>query len=473
MNALAARATRRRFLGFLTSSAASLGVLAVAGCGQAAPAASPAAPTAASAAKSGGSAAPTAAPAAAAAPSSSQTTINVLTWAPANDVGRQNDQKYLDSYVSANHLNVTVKTQDVPFGSYMQKLQTMFAGNVAPDVLWNSIWRTGPFVSANKVMSLEDYAAKDKSLPKYRPAAYDDGKFGGKLYGLPTAASTWVLFYNADLFKAAGLTAPPDLMTNNQWNWDQTVSAAKKLTQSTSGRVTQFGYMTDPQFYTWCSFAYANGGEFLSKDHTKFLVSSSETTEALQWLGDMIVSLKVSPTITDQQQEGYVPRFVSGKLAMMTDWAGTGIDIHNAVQGKFTWDIVPVPWTKNEVGYWHPNLIEVNSATASKDNAWEICKQLASLEIEKTRLQAGIANTPLVDDESLISLYNKTMPMKNAKVVIDLLDKSIPLPYNDNWEEQRFKVIEPFMQQVYSGQVKAADQMATIQQKLDDLLPKS
>lgn len=462
------RTSRRRLFSLLAPSCAALGALALAGCAPG--------PAAAPTTTGGTSPAPTSAtgsaPAATAAPVSGSATVNVLTWAPANDVGRNNDQKYLDAYIKQHNLNLTVKTQDVPFGSYMQKLQTMFAGDVAPDVLWMSIWRTGPFVKANKIMSIDDLASKDKSLPKYRPVAYNDGKFGGKLYGLPTAASTWVLFYNEDLFKQAGLKTPRELQAVNQWNWDEAVTAAQKLAKSTSGRLTQFGFMTDPQFYTWCTYAYANGGEFLSSDHTKFLVASKPTTEALQWLADMITTRKVSPSITDQQQEGYVPRFVSGKLGMMNDWAGTGVDIHNAVQNKFTWDVIAAPWTKNEVGYWHPNLIEVNAGTKVKDQSWEICKQLASLGIEKSRLEAGISNTPVIDDESLVGLYTKTMPMKNAKVVIDLLDKSVPLPYNDNWEEQRFKVIEPFMQEVYAGKYKAADKIAEIQTKLDGMLPK-
>lgn len=456
------RFSRRAFLGTLATSGA---IAVVAGCSQ-----SPAAaPTSASANSTTSSAAPKAA----AAPSSGKTTLNILTWAPANDVGRNTDQKYLESYISGHHLSLTVQTQDVPFGTYMQKLQTMFAGNVAPDVLWMSVWRTGPFIEANKVMSLDEFLKTDKSLPKYRPIAYDDGKFGGKQYGLPTAASTWVLYFNTSLFKEAGLKTPLELEAENKWNWDAAVTAAEKITKTSGGRTSQFGWMTDTQFYTWCTYAYANGGEFLNQNHTKFLVASKQTTDAVQWLGDMIVSRKVSPSVSDQQQEGYVPRFASGKLGMMNDWAGDGINIHNAMQGKFDWDIIAAPWNAKQVGYWHPNLIEINTATKAKDDAWAICRQLASTEIEKKRLEAGIPNTPVINDQSLIDLYTKTMPMKNSKVIIDLLDKAIPLPYNDNWEEQRFKVIEPFMQEVFNGQVKAADKIEEVQKKLDGMLPKN
>ncbi len=396
-------------------------------------------------------------------------TLTVLSWSTPDTVGRQVDDKELTEYGKAH--NVTIKGQDVPFGEYLRKLQTMFAANVAPDVLWDSIWRQGPFVKAGALVPLDDLAAKDQNLPKYKSVALDMGKYGGKLYGLPTAASTWVLYFNSDLFTAAGLPTPIEMQAAKKWTWESCLDAAQKMTKTAGGRTTQYGYMTDPQYYTWATYAYNNGGEVLNKEKTKFLVNTPETTNALQWLADMIVKLKASPTVTDQQQEGYVPRFASGKLGMMTTWAGTGIDIQKAAPNKFKWDVIAAPETKRTGGYWHANLININSKTKDKDNAWGVCKLLSSLDIEKKRLEAGISNTPLIDDPELIKVYGKSMPMANAKVVIDLLDASIPLPYNDNWEEQRFKVLEPFMQKVYAGDTTAAAGMPEVQKQLDALLP--
>jgi multiple sugar transport system substrate-binding protein len=453
----------------LIVSGTGLGLLAACGGSAAAP------PAATTAPKPGATPAPTTAaaaaqPTAAPAQAAASGAFTVLSWSTPDTVGRQVDDKELQAY--AKDHNMTIQSQDVPFGEYLRKLQTMFAANVAPDVLWDSIWRQGPFVKANALVPLDDLVAKDQSLPKFKQVALDMGKYNGKLYGLPTAASTWVLYFNADLFKAAGLQTPLELQAAKQWNWDNCLKAAQQLTKTASGRTTQYGYMTDPQFYTWATYTYNNGGEILNKDHSKFLVDSTETVTALQWLADMVVKLKASPTITDQQQEGYVPRFASGKLGMMTTWAGTGIDIQKAAPDKFKWDVIAAPESKRTGGYWHANLININAKTKDKDVAWGVCKLLASLDIEKKRLAAGISNTPLIDDADLVALYNKSMPMPNAKVVIDLLDASIPLPYNDNWEEQRFKIIEPFMQKVYAGDTTAAAGLPEAKTQLDALLPK-
>src|SRR5437899_5930479 len=87
---------------------------------------------------------------------------------------------------------VTIKTEDVPFNDYMKKLQTMFAADIGPDVLWDSIWRQPKFVQANAIIALDDLVKGDSSIPKYTATAADMAKYKGKQYGLPVAASTWV-----------------------------------------------------------------------------------------------------------------------------------------------------------------------------------------------------------------------------------------------------------------------------------------
>src|SRR5260370_28677974 len=166
----------------------------VAACGQ--PAA-PAAPTAS------GAAAPKA-------PSTEPVALTLRAWSAAGSSGRKVDMDLSDEYMKANP-NVTIKTEDVPFNDYMKKLQTMFAADIGPDVLWNSIWRQPNFARANVIIPLDDLAKNDASLPKYAPTALEMGKTKGTLYGLPASASTSVLHFNTHLLKAARLTTPAQL----------------------------------------------------------------------------------------------------------------------------------------------------------------------------------------------------------------------------------------------------------------------
>jgi hypothetical protein len=170
-----------------------------------------------------------------------------------------------------------------------------------------------------------------------------------------------------------------------------------------------------------------------------------------------------------------VPRFSTGKLAMMTYWAGGAIDVKNVVKDKFEFDIVELPVNKpgRESGaYWHANLINVNSKAKSRDHAWGIGKLAAGAKAETMRIEAGQLVTPVIDDPALIETYKKTTPVKNGLIVIDLLKTPVPLPYNENWEEQRFTVVEPYMAEVYDNKKKIAETIADVNKKLNELSPK-
>jgi len=54
----------------------------------------------------------------------------------------------------------------------------------------------------------------------------------GKVYGLPRDISTMVIYYNEDLFKAAGIPTPKELNDQGKWNWDTLLESAKKLTDT-------------------------------------------------------------------------------------------------------------------------------------------------------------------------------------------------------------------------------------------------
>jgi ABC-type glycerol-3-phosphate transport system substrate-binding protein len=421
------------------------------------------------------SAAPaTAAPAAKPATSGGPVTITFMSWSAADSLGRKIDVALTEEYMKANP-GVTIKTEDVPFNDYMKKLQTMFAADIGPDVLWDSIWRQPRFVQAGAVIALDDLVKGDSSVPKYTPTALEMGKYKGKLYGLPLGASTWVVHYNSALFKEAGLKTPGELKAANQWSFDALKDAALKIGKREGDRLVTQGYMTDRQAYTWMNYAYNNGAQFVDKGGAKFVADSKESIEALQWLADFVLTHKVSPTLTDQQGGDYVPRFSTGKLAMMTYWAGGAIDVKNVVKDKFDFDVIELPVNKpgrESGGYWHANLINVNSKAKSRDHAWGVGKLAAGTKAEIMRIESGQLSTPVIDDPGLIETYKKTTPVKNGLVVIDLLKTPVPLPYNENWEEQRFTVVEPYMAEVYDGKKKVAETVADINKKLNDLSPK-
>ncbi len=116
------------------------------------------------------------------------------------------------------------------------------------------------------------------ALPKgttqdFFPTFWDNGNVGGARLGLPWASSTLLLFYNADAFRAKGLTPPK--------TWDEFATAAKALTNRTSKGAIFF---TDAWIFG--SMVSSRGGNLLGSDNLPTF-DEATTISTLQFIKDL------------------------------------------------------------------------------------------------------------------------------------------------------------------------------------------
>lgn len=153
-------------------------------------------------------------------------------------------------------------------------------------------------------------------LDSFYPALMENGRTGGKTWGIPFQRSTIVMYYNKDAFREAGLD-PEDPPAN----WDELVSAASALTESDG---SQWGLMIPSTGYPYWMFGaltMQNGQVLMSPDGTETYFDDPAVIGALEFWRDLSVSHGVMP-------EGTVEwgtlrqQFLEEKTAMM--WHSTG-----------------------------------------------------------------------------------------------------------------------------------------------------
>ena len=138
-----------------------------------------------------------------------------------------------------------VKEAAADWPEYYQKIVTQMAAGKAPDIarIANSFMPT--VVNKGQAVDITSYVEKDLNLEDYfeeslKGANYVDGKY----YGLPSGIYYMLMYYNKDLFDAAGLPYP-----STDWNssitFDKTEETAKALTVG-SGATKQFGFSAGP-----------------------------------------------------------------------------------------------------------------------------------------------------------------------------------------------------------------------------------
>ena len=152
---------------------------------------------------------------------------------------------YLDAQKTAfeeSHPGVTIEYVDVASQDYAVKTTTMLEGGDTSDVFM-----------IKEIDNLINWQAQGFAAP-LDTTGYDMSGFvgteknyavDGVQYAIPFRSDFWVLFYNKDLFEAAGVELPTNDMT-----WDQYAELAKKMTDKDKG-------IYGTHYHTWLS-AVAN-----------------------------------------------------------------------------------------------------------------------------------------------------------------------------------------------------------------------
>ena len=415
-----------------------LAALALTGCAQGSatrtdePAKSSTAPSSSAAAPASSSEAPAVEP----------VTVSYMNFS-ANGGHEEDLQAIADAFTKANP-EISVKIETIPYADYFTKLQTAVAGGTAGDAFELNYENFVTYAANGALGELSDV---DGSL--YKTSLLDAFKRDGKQYGLPESFSNVVLFYNADLFKAAGVEPP----TAN-WTWADEQAAAEKLTDKAKGVWGDYQPVTFHEFYKAVAQA---GGSFLSEDSTKATFNSPEGIKAAKWLvGKQGTSM---PTAADGAGTPDFDSnlFKTGKLAM---WH-TGIWMFDGMaEAPFAWDIAVEPGdaTKASAMFTNSAVVNAKSANAEAAQKW-ITFLTSSDEMVAKRLETAW-ELPPVADESLLSAYLTKGKPANRQAVLDSLEKTVLPPVIESQQE---------MQDIVGQELSAAaDGHKTVEQALAD-----
>jgi multiple sugar transport system substrate-binding protein len=401
--------------------------LVLAACGSPAPAAQPttapaaAEPTAAPAAAeptAAPAAEPTAAPAAeepTAAPAEEPVTITYFTFSAAPDQLGTLDQ--MIAAFQTQNPNITVKVETAPFDQYFTKLQTLIAGGTAPDVFELNYENFVSYASKGVLMDLTPLAnAEPGFTDRFYPRAYEAFSLQGKQYGLPQSFSNVVLFYNKELFDAAGLSYP-----DPSWTWKEELEAAQKLTNPETG---VWGSFSPVQFWEFYKTAAQSGcGVFDSAGNVT--INQPGCVESLTWMVDKINTYKIAPTDADMGGVSDGDLFKQGKIAMLR----TGIWMFSSfADAPFEWDIALEPGNTQKAHHFFANAVAISKDTKQADAAWKWAQFFTSSSEAGALRVAASWELPALNDQSLFNDWLSQTPPASRQVVFDALDTLVTPP---------------------------------------------
>ncbi len=174
-------------------------------------------------------------------------------------------------------------------------------------------------IEQDAIVAFDDIVttAEDRAwLDTFYPTLMENGRTGGKTWGIPFQRSTIVMYYNKDAFRAAGLDPEKPPAT-----WDELVAAGKKLTKADG---SQWGMMIPSTGYPYWMFGaltMQNGQVLMNDAGNTTYFDAPATVEALQFWKDLGAQHKVMPQGTIEWGT-LRQNFLEGKTAIM--WHSTG-----------------------------------------------------------------------------------------------------------------------------------------------------
>ena len=326
----------------------------------------------------------------------------------------------------ALHPDIHVKYQTAAFDAYFTRLQTLVASRSAPDAFELNYENFVTYASRGALADLSPLMAADAGFDPaiYNQTSLDVFKLDGAQYGLVESFSNVVLYYNKDLFDAAGVAYP-----EASWTWTDELAAAEALTDADKGI---WGTFSPIQFWEFYKTAAQNGGKILNDDKTKAVIGSPENVEALQWMIDKVQKYHVTPS--DAQMSGQSPEDLwrQGKIAMLR----TGIWFMGDFTGlDFNWDIALEPGNTQKAHHFFANGVAVSANSDKQQAAYEWIKFLtSSKEAAEIRVAANW-ELPAVEDASYVAAYLDQPVPEHREVVFEALDTAVVPPVTDNWNQ--------------------------------------
>jgi sn-glycerol 3-phosphate transport system substrate-binding protein len=290
-------------------------------------------------------------------------------------------------------------------------------------------------------------------LGSFYPGLMENGKTKGKTWGIPFQRSTIVMYYNKDLFRAAGLD--PDRPPRT---WEEYREFARRLTRDDDGDGTpeQHGLAAQITASMFENMLVQNGGSLLNADETAVAFDSPEGVEAMEFLANLLV--RDGSALVSQGFE-YQNEFLAGNAAMIE---GSSVSLA-FMEGKYAFEmgIAPLPAGKKDTQLVAGTDVVIFGGTPQREaRAWKFVKWFTDTE-QTARWSAATGYLPVrrsaMEDPVLAAKLDRYPGLREA---FEQLDRAVPQPKAKAWYAGRNILEREAVEPVLRGSLEPAAALA-------------
>ena len=330
-------------------------------------------------------------------------------------------------------------------GEYDTKITAGMGAGDAPDVMdmWNYPAYSGGLEPLDSYIESEGADYKEN----FYETTWNYNSIDDTVYGIPVGFTTHALYYNKDLFDAAGVDYP-----TNDWTWDDVREASEKISNADEN---VYGYIMPgkPDPYDFEMYLWSNDTAYASEDGetTDGYVNSPEAVEVLQTFQDMM-----NDNLALASESWGTDEFSSQTAAMVVSGAWD-IGSFNEAGMNFGAAAIPSFEGQESKSVLSSSGLAISADSKNKDAAWEFVKFWTNEEanIERIDYELSVLKS-VVDSEGLEEDEYKS-------VFYEMLERSSeygPSSFNiENWSDFADQLSMAF-EQVFNPTTRVSPQEA-------------
>lgn len=359
--------------------------------------------------------------------------------------------------------DVKINIELTPYsgGEYWTKLEAAAGGGTAPDVFWINVLHLDSYVDGGILADLTDAIAESDINDAYSETLVQNYVREDVNYAVPKDFDTNALWYNKEMFDAAGVAYPTDDMT-----YDDFVALCAELKDKLPEGVYPFVCPVD--FQTWYyQTVYANGGWIINEDGTETGYDDPKTQEGIQCWIDLIdqgyapAAATVAETGSDAMFQGEQVAMTFAGSYMVPEYAN-----NEAVADKI--DCVEIP-TYNDI---EDNCINglgyaVYEGSKNKDAAIDFAIWLGSKDAQDIQGESGVVISARTESQHL---FAEAKPEYNLAAYTNHADVAYPLPMGGIKTAEIYDLEATWLTKAYTGEMSLADACAGLKEEADALL---
>lgn len=379
-------------------------------------------------------------------------------------------QALKDEYEKKNP-NVTIEMVDLGSTDYMTVLATELSGSGSDFdlVTIKDVPGYATLVQKNTLEPLNSYIeSAGIDLSEYGGTT-DQVTVDGELYEMPFRSDFWVLFYNKDLFDAAGVDYPTNDMTFEEYD-----ALARKVASDEFG-----AQVYGTHYHTWRSAVQLFG--ILDGQHT-ILDGDYEFVKPYY---EMVLSQEDDGVCRDYitlSTEGlhYSAAFSSGDVAMMNmgSWYISTL-MSSLSSGEYdsslcgNWGMVKYPHADGvEAGSTLGTItgISVTSASENKDAAWDFVNFVSGAEGALVMAETGNFPALMTDDARAVITGLEGFPTDDAsKEALTVSNLYLEVPYAENVSEIN-SILDTYHTAIMNREVTIDEGIASMNEEVGKVL---